>query len=237
MRAGSCKICPSVLAQVLQVFRESLSAGHRFWIEPESEFVGQIDRMRCCGNPLDPEQSPRRPRPSRRCCGRWFRLRSKHPRMTQNNQSSKQSNKPTIGWREWLVLPDLGIKFIKAKIDTGARSSSLHAVNIRLEERDGQRWAAFQVNPVQRRDDWVIDSAAPVIETRSIRSSSGETQLRPVIRTRIILQGLSYEIDLTLADRREMGFRMLLGREAFRRRFLIDPGRSYLGGVPKKRKS
>ena len=143
---------------------------------------------------------------------------------------------PIIGWREWISLPDLGIKFIKAKIDTGARSSSLHSFDTELFDRDGQQWARFNVNPVQRNENWVIQATAPVIEMRSIRSSSGEAQVRPVVRTTIHMLDRSFEIDLTLADRNQMGFRMLLGREAFRRRFLIDPGKSYRGGVPKKRK-
>ena len=144
---------------------------------------------------------------------------------------------PVIGWREWIALPDLGIKFIKAKIDTGARSSSLHAFDVEtFEHDDGREWVRFKVNPVQRREDYEITAAAPVFDTRSIRSSSGETQVRPVIKTPIRMLGQSIEIELTLADRNKMGFRMLLGREAFRRRFLIDPGKSYHNGIPKKKK-
>jgi hypothetical protein len=143
---------------------------------------------------------------------------------------------PLIGWREWVCLPELGIKYLKAKIDTGARSSSLHAFDIEPFEQDGQAWVRFKVNPVQRKDDRWVDATAPLIETRSIRSSSGQAQLRPVIRTPLQMFGQRFEIELTLADRYQMGFRMLLGREAFRRRFIIDPGRSFLGGVPKKRK-
>ena len=143
---------------------------------------------------------------------------------------------PIIGWREWIALPELGIKFIKAKIDTGARSSSLHAFDIELFEQEGQQWARFKVNPVQRREKWVIDSMAPVIDMRSVRSSSGQSQVRPVVKTAVRLLGQTFDIELTLADRNQMGFRMLLGREAFRRRYLIDPGKSYRGGIPKKRK-
>jgi len=143
---------------------------------------------------------------------------------------------PIIGWREWISLPQLGIKFIKAKIDTGARSSSLHAFDTEFFDQDGAQWVRFKVNPVQRNESWVVEAAAPVFESRAIRSSSGEAQVRPVIVTPLQLFGERFDIELTLADRNQMGFRMLLGREAFRRRFLIDPGRSYLGGVPKKRK-
>src|SRR6056297_2096910 len=143
---------------------------------------------------------------------------------------------PIIGWREWLSLPELGIKYIKAKIDSGARSSSLHAFDTEFFERDGEQWVRFKVNPVQRNESRVVETAARVFDSRSIRSSSGESQVRPVIVTPLQLLGERFDIELTLADRNQMGFRMLLGREAFRRRFLIDPGKSYLGGVPKKRK-
>ena len=143
---------------------------------------------------------------------------------------------PIIGWREWLSLPELGIKFIKAKIDTGARSSSLHAFDVEFFEQEGRQWVRFNVNPVQRNETLVVHAAAPVFDHRTIRSSSGEVQDRPVIKTPVHLLGKHFEIELTLADRNQMGFRMLLGREAFRRRFLIDPGKSYHGGVPKKRK-
>jgi hypothetical protein len=143
---------------------------------------------------------------------------------------------PVIGWREWLALPDLGVKFIKAKIDTGARSSSLHAFDIETFELDGEQWARFKIFPVQRKETRVIEATAPVLEMRAIRSSSGQSEVRPVIRTPVQLMGQIIDIELTLADRNSMGFRMLLGREAFRRRFMINPGKSYLGGVPKRKK-
>jgi hypothetical protein len=137
---------------------------------------------------------------------------------------------PVIGWREWVGLPDLGIKTIKAKVDTGARSSSLHAFDLRMFERAGHRWVRFKVHPVQRKRDRAVRVEAKVLDFRSVRSSSGLAALRPVIVTRIELLGISWPVELTLASRDEMGFRMLLGREAFRRRFLVDAGRSYYGG-------
>ncbi|MEM6469705.1 MAG: RimK/LysX family protein [Planctomycetota bacterium] len=155
----------------------------------------------------------------------------------KKSKHKKRIELPMIGWREWLVLPDLGIKFVKAKIDTGARSSSLHAFDVEFFVHESSPWVRFKVNPIQRNEKWVVEASSPVIDQREIRSSSGETQLRPVIKTPIVLLGTRFEIELTLADRNQMGFRMLLGREAFRRRFLIDPGASYLGGVPKRRKS
>lgn len=140
--------------------------------------------------------------------------------------------KPLIGWREWVGLPDLGVAHIKAKIDTGARSSSLHAFDVEEFERDAQPWVRFHIYPRQRCIQTRLWTEAPVSEYRAIRSSNGQMSLRPVIRTRVLILGKKYRIDLTLADRSEMGFRMLLGREAVRRRFVIDPGHSFLGGVP-----
>ncbi|NNK48333.1 MAG: ATP-dependent zinc protease [Gemmatimonadetes bacterium] len=143
---------------------------------------------------------------------------------------------PVIGWREWVGLPDFGIERIKAKVDTGARSSSLHAFDLQEFEQAGAKWVRFQVHPVQRSRDRTVEVEAEVLEHRSVRSSSGRASLRPVIVTDVRLMGITWPVELTLASRDEMGFRMLLGREAFRRRFLVDAGRSYCGGKPKRRK-
>lgn len=143
---------------------------------------------------------------------------------------------PVIGWREWVGLPDFGIRHIKVKVDTGARSSSLHAFDLQEFERDGARWVRFQVHPVQRKKDRTVTVEAKVLEYRSVRSSSGRASMRPVIVTNVTLLGITWPVELTLASRDEMGFRMLLGRTAFRRRFLVDAGRSYCGGKPKRRK-
>lgn len=142
-----------------------------------------------------------------------------------------------IGWREWVGLPDLGIKTIKAKVDTGARSSSLHAYDVEDFHRDGSSWVRFKVHPVQRKNDVVIVAEAKVLEYRSVRSSSGKASRRPVIVTNVELRGRTWPVELTLANRDAMGFRMLLGREAFRRRFLVDAGTSYVNGKPKRRKA
>ncbi|MFQ5731968.1 MAG: ATP-dependent zinc protease [Planctomycetaceae bacterium] len=143
---------------------------------------------------------------------------------------------PVIGWREWVRLPELGIKTIKAKVDTGARSSSLHAFDLREFDRDNEQWVRFNVCPVQRKNDKVIATEAKVLEYRSVRSSSGKATLRPVVATTVELLGVTWDVELTLANRDQMGFRMLLGREAVRRRFLVDAGKSYYGGKPKRRK-
>ncbi len=146
------------------------------------------------------------------------------------------AQRPVIGWREWVALPDFGINWIKAKVDTGARSSSLHAVNIRQTERNGETWVSFVVHPDQRNSETSIEVEAKVLEFRSVRSSSGKAQTRPVILANVRLLGVTWSVELTLANRAEMGFRMLLGREAFRNRFLIDAGKSYLGGKRKRKR-
>ncbi len=143
---------------------------------------------------------------------------------------------PISGWREWVSLPELGIGSIKAKIDTGARSSSLHAFDLELFERDGQEWARFAVHPVQRNDERVIWCEAPIADRRRVRSSSGQVSKRFVIRTSLKIFGKSWPIDLTLHNRDSMGFRMLIGREAVRGRFLIDSGGSYYAGRPKRKR-
>ncbi len=139
---------------------------------------------------------------------------------------------PTIGWREWISLPDIGIDYIKAKVDTGARSSAIHAVGVREYDRDGVKWVRFTVHPMQRRANPAIEVHARVEEYRVVRSSNGKATKRPVIVTMMTLLGSTWPVELTLASRDEMGFRMLLGREAFRSRFLVDAGKSYYGGVP-----
>jgi|SRR5690554_523824 len=140
-----------------------------------------------------------------------------------------------IGWREWLTLPALGIDWVKAKVDTGARSSALHAVKIQRFERDGELWVRFQVHPEQRRSNKTVACEARVHDERQVRSSAGHAQNRVVIREKVHLLGESFFIDLTLTNRDAMGFRMLLGREAVRRRFLVDPGSSYLAGRPRSK--
>jgi hypothetical protein len=144
--------------------------------------------------------------------------------------SDKQPARMVVGWREWVALPALGITAIKAKIDTGARSSSLHAFNLQTFERGSETWVRFDVHPLQRDDATVVRAEARVLEFRHVRSSSGHQTLRPVIRTELALGGRKWSVELTLAARDEMGFRMLLGREAMRGRFVVDPARSFLVG-------
>lgn len=137
-----------------------------------------------------------------------------------------------IGWREWVSLPELGIRAVKAKIDTGARSSSLHAFDVESFRRRGRTFVRFKVHPLQRQTRTTVSTEAEVLEFRHVKSSSGHAAERPVILTEVELLGKRWPIELTLANRDEMGFRMLLGREAVRRRFLVDAGHSYRGGIP-----
>lgn len=137
-----------------------------------------------------------------------------------------------IGWREWIALPDLAIPRIKVKVDTGARSSALHASQIVTFRRDGEPWIRFQVHPLQRDPHTTVAAEAPLVDERLVRSSSGHQALRPVIHTTLTLGSAVWEIDITLVRRDVMGFRMLLGRAAVRGRFLVDAGHSFLHGRP-----
>jgi hypothetical protein len=140
----------------------------------------------------------------------------------------RKNRRQIIGWREWVGLPELGVDKIKAKIDTGARTSAIHAWNIsELEGPDGP-WVSFDLHPVQRENRTVVPCRAAVADMRTIRSSSGEEERRYIIRTRLRLGPRSWLIDLSLTNRDEMGFRILLGRAAVRRRIIVDPGRSFL---------
>lgn len=141
---------------------------------------------------------------------------------------------PHIGWREWVSFTEFGGPAIKAKVDTGARTSSLHAQQVKIVEREGKRLVEFEIHPLQRDGQTTISAVAPFLEFRRVTSSTGHISLRPVVLVFIELMGQAWPIELTLASRDQMGFRMLLGREAVRDRFVIDAGRSYLAGRPKK---
>jgi hypothetical protein len=143
---------------------------------------------------------------------------------------------PVIGWREWVALPQLGITAIKPKVDTGARSSSLYAFAVERFLKNGKQFVRFRVHPFQRNTKITVIAEAEVLEYRNVKNSGGVKSLRPVILTDIEILGQRWPIELTLANRDEMGFRMLLGREAIRGRFLVDAGKSYYGGKPKKKR-
>lgn len=139
--------------------------------------------------------------------------------------------KPVIGWREWVGLPGLGVDAVKAKVDTGARSSALHAWDLdERRVRGGAVVLRFRIHPSQDDDAGTVDAEAPLVEHREVRSSNGDSERRPVIVTTAIILGRPISVELTLSRRDEMGFPMLLGRSAIRRRYLVDAGRSFLGG-------
>jgi hypothetical protein len=135
---------------------------------------------------------------------------------------------PVIGWREQVLLPQLGITGIKAKIDTGARSSALHAFDLETFEQNGRSMVRFKVHPYQKNARDTVIAEAELVEYRHVRNSGGVQQLRPVIHTPVRLGQQEWEIELTLTNRDVMGFRMLLGRQAVRNHFLVDPGHSFL---------
>ncbi len=135
---------------------------------------------------------------------------------------------PVIGWREIIALPELEIDRIKVKIDTGARSSALHAFHLKQFQHNGTEMIRFQVHPYQRNNHYTITAEAEILDWREVRNSGGHAQLRPVIETNVELGGKQWQIELTLTNRDVMGFRMLLGRQAIRRRFLVDAGGSFL---------
>jgi hypothetical protein len=137
---------------------------------------------------------------------------------------------PVVGWREWVALPELGVERIKAKVDTGARSSALHAMGFRARDHRVGEILRFEIHPIQRSGRCSVTVEAEVIDLRWVRSSSGASTLRPVIRSPVRIGEQEFPIELTLVRRDVMGFRMLLGRQAVRRRFLIDPARSFLAG-------
>lgn len=148
--------------------------------------------------------------------------------MTRSKTDSDPTNRPTIGWRERVSLPELGIQRITAKTDTGAFSSSIHAFDIEPEQRDGETWVSFSVLPSRRDPDQVIHCEARVSDQRRVKSSDGSVSQRFFIRTSMIIGEQTLNVEISLADRGTMGYRMLLGRTAIRGNFIVDPAASYL---------
>ena len=135
--------------------------------------------------------------------------------------------KMTVGWKEEAKLPELHIDPIKVKVDTGAKTSSLHAFDIESFEVDGTSFVKFKTCPDKRHPKKVVECQSEVIDYRKITSSNGQTQLRYVIRSPITIGDKTWDIDITLADRKKMRYKMLLGREAMKS-ILVSPHKSYL---------
>lgn len=148
--------------------------------------------------------------------------------MTAMRKTPRKRLRQVIGWREWAGLPELGVAAIKAKIDTGARTSAIHAWNIAEHDGPGGPWVSFELHPVQRDNKVIVPCRAPVAGSREIRSSNGQIEHRVIIRTMLQLGERTWPIELSLTNRDAMGFRLLLGRAALRRHVRIDPGRSFL---------
>lgn len=140
-----------------------------------------------------------------------------------------------VGWREWVSLPALGIDAIKAKLDTGAKTSALHAWDQERHDVDGRPWVRFRAHPFEHDDDSAVHCAAPLTDCRWVTNSGGNRERRYVITTIIGIGGASWDIELTLTSRDEMGFRMLIGREAMRGRLVVDPTQSFRTGGKSRR--
>lgn len=142
---------------------------------------------------------------------------------------------PIIGWREWVGLPDLGIAKIKAKVDTGARTSALHAFALQPFIDNGVSRIRFDIHPMQHNNEEVITCTADVIDQRLVTDSGGHEEMRYVIITSIVIAGQTWPIEITLTERENMLFRMLLGRSALRKRFIVNPARSFVTSRVKKK--
>ena len=150
--------------------------------------------------------------------------------MTDNNRILR------LGWREWAALPDLGLPAIKVKVDTGARTSALHAFYTEKYELDSVDMVKFMIHPIQRNYDFGVECHAPLIDFRQVSDSGGHREMRYVIETSIVIADKHWPIEITLTNRDNMRFRMLLGRRAMEARAVIEPGASYLNGKLKARK-
>lgn len=137
---------------------------------------------------------------------------------------------PVIGWREWVGLPGLGGAVVRAKVDTGARTAALHAFGLELFEKDGTEYARFAIHPDHQSPGPAVIVETPVLGHRLVRNPGGRSEERPIIKTKLTIGRYRVTAEVNLTRRDNMGMPMLLGRQTVRRRFLVDPGRSYLIG-------
>ncbi len=149
---------------------------------------------------------------------------------------TSDSAQAIIGWREWAALPDLNLPAIKAKIDTGARTSALHAFLIEPYTRDEIDMLRFLIHPIQLNQAFEVECHAPVFDFREVTDSGGHREMRYVIQSKVVIGDLAWPIELTLTNRDTMRFRMLLGRRAMENHFVVDPGASYVKGKLRPRK-
>ncbi len=150
---------------------------------------------------------------------------------------SGENNKLIVGWREWISLPDLGIKSIKAKMDTGARTSALHTYFIEPFMDNDRHMVRFGIHPKQKSDKNGVICTAGIIDQRHIVDSGGHPELRYIIGTDILVGGRRWPIDLSLTNREQMRFRLLIGRSAISEELIIDPQLSFTLGRPFKKKN
>ena len=146
------------------------------------------------------------------------------------------NGKITLGWREWCVLPELGIPAIKAKVDTGAKTSALHTFGIEPYTEDGALWVRFFVHPLQRNEKVVRECTAPVVDEREVTDSGGHREMRYVIETLVKIGSEFRRIEMSLTNRDTMRFRMLLGRKAMTGDIAVYPERSFINGRFRARK-
>lgn len=153
-------------------------------------------------------------------------------RVPLHNNRPMGHNNDIIGWREWVTLPTLGIEWIKVKVDTGARTSALHAFEVEELYEGGAKHVRFAMHPLQKRTDIVHTCIAPVIDERVVSDSGGHRERRYVIEAPVRLGEHEWPIEITLTNRDTMLFRMLLGRTALIDRFHVQPGASFIFGKP-----
>lgn len=146
-------------------------------------------------------------------------------------------SKTVVGWREWIFLPELTKTKIKAKVDTGARTSAIHAEDIKIIKKGDKKFVRFKILPDQNSDKLSRVVTMELVEKRKVRSSVGHETLRPVVKTCLRVGGELFPIEMTLVNRDIMGFRMLIGREALKGRFLVDPQKSFLVSKELNKKS